>query len=60
MVAEEDDPDLGMLWAQATTTPSPFTPPGAADPGIGLVGILTIGVVAVAGLWLYWLIRKGL
>lgn len=71
MVAQEDHPagvttalnaalvGLGALAVQISPTPTPPTP-GEQDPLLGAIAIGTIAVVAIAGLWLYRVIRKGL
>jgi hypothetical protein len=44
----------------ATLDPSKFKPPGVQSPIVGVLAVVTILVVAVAGLWVYRVIRKGL
>jgi hypothetical protein len=50
---------VAALMVQISPTPVP-PPPGGQDPVLGAIAIGTIAVVAIAGLWLYRVIRKGL
>ncbi|MCA1839437.1 MAG: hypothetical protein ABR507_10400 [Actinomycetota bacterium] len=69
--ADAGGPRLGKADAggpSPTVSESPFVPkvpnnakpPGVRNPIVGFLAVASIVVVAVAGVFIYWVIRKGL